>query len=255
MMFEPSLMKLLILFFVAITAGFVDSIAGGGGLITLPALLAVGIPPHLALGTNKLQSSFGSSTAAIRYAGSGLVVKDQLIRGVFFTFIGALTGTSLIQIIPADSLKKVIPFILLGVFFYTLFSPELGKTDRHARVKAGVFYTTAGLTLGFYDGFFGPGTGSFWTIALVSLMGFNLKSATANTKIMNFTSNIVSLTLFILGGNVLFLPGLIMASGQIGGAWLGSHMVINKGTKFIRIFFLSMVALTITKLIYQEFLG
>ncbi|QEN08666.1 hypothetical protein EXM22_11955 [Oceanispirochaeta crateris] len=255
MVFEPTLTELIILLSAALTAGFVDSIAGGGGLITLPALLAVGIPPHLALGTNKLQASFGSCTAAIRYTGSGLVIRDQLVKAVIFTFIGALTGTVLIQIIPADSLKRVIPFILLAVFIYTLLSPDLGSIDRRARMKISMFYTLAGLTLGFYDGFFGPGTGSFWTIALVILMGYNLKSATANTKIVNFTSNIVSLILFIIGGNVLFIPGLIMATGQIAGAWMGSHLVIRQGTKFIRIFFLAVVALTIIKLFYQEFLG
>jgi len=255
MMFEITLLKMLLLLLSALTAGFVDSIAGGGGLITLPALLAVGIPPHMALGTNKLQSSFGSFTASIRYTRSGLVVKDQLIRGVLFTLIGAATGTILIQIIPAEFLRKIIPFILLGVFFYTLFSPDLGHMDRTARIKAPLFYTIAGLTLGFYDGFFGPGTGSLWTIAMVGIVGYNLKTATANTKIMNFTSNIVALTVFILGGNVLFLPGIIMAGGQICGAWLGSHMVINKGTRFIRIFFLTVVAATIIKLFYQEFTG
>jgi len=253
MMFELTFLKMAILILSALTAGFVDSIAGGGGLITVPALLAVGMPPHMALGTNKLQSSFGSFTASIRYSRSGLVERDQLISGVIFTLIGALAGTMLIQFIPAEFLKKIIPFILLGVFFYTLFSPDLGHISRESRMKASVFYTAAGLTLGFYDGFFGPGTGSLWTIALVSLLGYNLKSATANTKITNFTSNIVALCVFIIGGNVLFLPGVVMAAGQICGAWLGSHLVINKGTRFIRIFFLTVVALTILKLFYQEF--
>jgi len=255
MMFEMTFIKMAILLLSALAAGFVDSIAGGGGLITLPALLAVGIPPHMALGTNKLQSSFGSCTAAFRYTRSGLVEKDHLIQGVIFTLIGALTGTVLIQILPAEFLKKIIPFILLAVFLYTLFSPDLGHVNRIARMKTSVFYTLAGLTLGFYDGFFGPGTGSLWTIALVSLLGYNLKTATANTKITNFTSNIVALAVFVLGGNVLFLPGVIMAAGQICGAWMGSHMVINKGTRFIRIFFLTVVAVTIIKLFYQEFLS
>ncbi|MBF9017021.1 MULTISPECIES: TSUP family transporter [unclassified Oceanispirochaeta] len=255
MTFEPTALKLTILFLTALTAGFVDSIAGGGGLITVPVLLAVGIPPHLALGTNKVQSTFGSSTAAIRYAGSGLIIKDQILTGVVFTLIGAILGTLLIQIIPADFLGKIIPFILLAVFFYTLLSPNLGHKERDARVKKSVFYTVAGLTLGFYDGFFGPGTGSLWTIALISFLGYDLKGATATTKITNFTSNIVALTVFIIGGKILILPGLIMGAGQVCGAWVGSHLVINKGTRFIRIFFLTVVALTILRLFQQEYLA
>lgn len=255
MEFELTALKLLILFITALTAGFVDSIAGGGGLITVPVLLAVGIPPHLALGTNKVQSSFGSSTAAIRYARSGLIVKEQIVTGVVFTLAGAALGTVLVQIIPAEFLGKIIPFILLSVFFYTLLSPNLGHKQRDARVKKSLFYKVAGLTLGFYDGFFGPGTGSFWTIALISFLGYDMKGATATTKITNFTSNLVALTVFIIGGKILLLPGLIMGAGQVCGAWAGSHLVINKGTRFIRIFFLTIVALTILRLFQQEFLA
>jgi len=253
--FELSALKLLLLFLAALTAGFVDSIAGGGGLITVPALLAVGIPPHLARGTNKVQSSFGSSTAMVRYAGSGLVAKDCVPRGILATLIGAAAGTMLIQVLPADILKRIIPFVLSAVFLYTLFSPDLGKEKRKARLALGLFYPLAGLILGFYDGFFGPGTGSLWTIGLIGLVGYDLKTDTANTKITNFTSNLVSLTVFVIGGNVLWLPGLIMGSGQVAGAWAGSHLVINKGTRFIRIFFLSVVALTILRLFYQVYLG
>ncbi len=255
MNFEPTILKLTILFTAALGAGFVDSIAGGGGLITLPALLAVGIPPHMALGTNKLQSSFGSSTAALRYAGSGLLIKEQLLRGVIFTLIGAAAGTVLIQIIPADFLKKMIPFILTAVFLYTLFSPRLGQSQEREKIGKGLFYTLAGLTLGFYDGFFGPGTGSLWTIAMISFLGFDMKGATANTKITNFTSNFVALVVFAVGGKILVLPGLIMAVGQVAGAWIGSHLVITKGTRFVRIFFLTVVALTILRLFHKEFMG
>lgn len=255
MTFEPTAIKLTILFLTALSAGFVDSIAGGGGLITVPVLLAVGIPPHLALGTNKVQASFGSSTAAIRYARSGLIIKEQIATGVVFTLIGAALGTLLVQIIPADFLGKIIPFILLAVFFYTLLSPNLGHKERDAKIKKSVFYTVAGLTLGFYDGFFGPGTGSLWTIALISFLGYDMKGATATTKITNFTSNIVSLIMFIIAGKVLLLPGLIMGAGQVCGAWIGSHLVINKGTRFIRIFFLSVVAVTILRLFQQEYLA
>ena len=253
MVFEPTFLKLMFLLFTGLIAGFVDSIAGGGGLITLPALMAVGVPPHRALATNKLQSTFGSSTAAIRYTGSGLVKKKMLSIGVIATLIGAVCGTWLIQGISADFLRKGIPFLLLGIFLYTLFSPDLGKTESREKLPLWLFYILVGLVIGFYDGFIGPGTGSFWTISLVTLAGFNLKSATANTKVTNFTSNIVSLMVFLLGGKVIFIAGAVMAIGQVCGAWLGSHLVIRKGTGFIRVFFLTVVALTILNLFRQEF--
>lgn len=254
MNFEANPMTLSILFFTALCGGFVDSIAGGGGLISIPVLMAMGFPPHLALGTNKLQASFGSFTATHRYIRSGLVNKEKVFLGVFFTLIGACSGTILVQKIPITYLEKAIPFVLAGIFAYTLLSPQLGEKEKKQKIATAAFYIIFGLLLGFYDGFFGPGTGSFWTIAFVGIMGFNLKSATANTKIMNFTSNIVALTVFIIGGKVLFLPGLIMGAGQVIGAWTGSHLVINKGTRFIRIFFLCVVALTIAKLFHQEYL-
>ncbi len=253
MEFEPTILKLTILTAAAMLAGFVDSIAGGGGLIAVPALLAVGVPPHMALGTNKMQSCFGSGTAALRYSGSGLVKKEKIGTGILFTLIGAAFGTWLIQMISADFLGRLIPFLLTAIFLYTLFSPDLGKQEQHSRIPMGAFYAVMGLLLGFYDGFFGPGTGSMWTITLVAVAGLDLKSATANTKITNFTSNIVALTVFLIGGKVIFLAGALMAVGQICGSWLGTHLVINKGTRFIRIFFLCVVAVTIINLYWKEF--
>jgi uncharacterized membrane protein YfcA len=234
-------------------AGFVDSIAGGGGIITVPVLLSLGLPPHLALGTNKLQAVFGSFTSAGRYYHKKLFTLHDTWLGILFTLIGASIGTILIQMINADFLMKAIPLFLLVIFIYTLFSPKLGATDRHVTMSKFLFFPIAGFLLGFYDGFFGPGTGSFWTIALVVLYGLNLKKATGTTKVMNFTSNIVSLIVFIIGGKVLFLAGIVMGSGQIAGAWVGSHLVIKHSTKFIRVFFLIVVAGTITKTIWSEF--
>ena len=234
-------------------AGFVDSIAGGGGIITVPVLLSLGLPPHLALGTNKLQACFGSITSTTRYYRKKLFTLKETWIGIIFTLIGAAIGTILIQLINADFLMKAIPLFLLAVFLYTLLSPQMGATDRQVNMSKFIFFPILGILLGFYDGFFGPGTGSFWTIALVALYGLNLKKATGTTKVMNFTSNIVSLIVFIIGGKVLFLAGLVMGSGQIVGAWVGSHMVIKHSTKFIRVFFLIVVAATIAKIIWSEF--
>ncbi len=249
---EPlSLTTYIILFFAGGLAGFVDSIAGGGGLISVPTLLACGIPPHLALGTNKLQSSFGSFTATVNYCREGLAEIRQAVPGIVFTAVGAAAGTFTIQLLPTDFLNYLIPVLLIAVFFYTLFSPQFGVSDRLAAMPVISFFIVFGLGLGFYDGFFGPGTGSFWAVAFVMFLGNNLKKATAYTKIMNFTSNIVSLTAFVIGGNVLFSAGIVMGAGQLFGAVIGSTLMIRKGVRFIRIFFLSIVALTIMKLTYS----
>lgn len=251
---EFGIITYLLLWLTGFIAGFIDSIAGGGGIITIPIFLAIGLDPHMALGTNKLQASFGSLTASLHYARSGLVNVRQTIEGVIFTAVGAALGAYSVQLIDSAFLKQIILPMLTIVFVYMLFSPDLGSIDKKPRVKVFGFYMVAGLTIGFYDGFFGPGTGSFWALAFIFMLGQNLKKATAHTKIMNCTSNIISLTAFIIGKKVLFIPGIIMGTGQLLGATIGSYLVIRKGTKFIRVFFLIVVALTIAKLIYTTYL-
>ena len=230
-------------------AGLVDSIAGGGGIISLPVLLSVGIPPHLALGTNKLQGSFGTLTSSLNYSRKGLVAVKETFQGVFFTASGALMGTVTIQHMPADFLDQVIPPLLMLVFLYMLLSPKMGEKDGTARMPEGLFYGIVGLFLGFYDGFFGPGAGAFWMIALVLLLGMNLKKATAHTKLMNFNSNMTSLIIFIIGNNVLFAAGIVMGLGQVLGAFTGSNLVVIKKIAFVRVCFLTVVALTILNLL------
>lgn len=243
----------IIFFLTGTFAGFVDSIAGGGGIIAFPVLLASGMPPHFALGTNKLQSSFGSCTSSINYMNKGLVKLKDVIVGIVFTLIGASIGTYSILLIRADFLTKIIPIMLIAIFLYTLFSPKVGEEDRHHILKPNMFYFIFGLLLGFYDGFFGPGAGSFWTIALVTLLGLNLKTATARTKILNFTSNIVSVVVFVIGGKIIWMVGLLMGVGQILGAYLGSTLVVKKEIKFVKTFFLVVVGITILKLVYSSY--
>lgn len=240
---------LFLLFIAGIFAGFIDSIAGGGGIITLPALLAVGIPPHQALATNKLQSSFGSLTSALNYSRLGLMNPKELYIGVIATFIGASIGSISVQFFPADKLESMIIIMLIVIFIYTLLTPNMGLEPKPHKIPHLLFYILFGILIGFYDGFFGPGTGSFWTISLVLLLGLDLKSATAQTKLFNFISNIVSLCIFIYAGLVLWGAGIVMGIGQIIGSFLGSNLVHKKEIKFIRIFFLTIVALTIAKLI------
>lgn len=250
---EFDLLSYALFFVAAFLGGFIDAIAGGGGLITLPAIMAMGVPPHLALGTNKLQGVFGSFTATLNFTKKGLIDYKECFVGIVFTFIGAAIGATLILFLNANFLKIIIPFLLIAIFIYTLFMPKIGESNRAAKMNERLFYVIFGLILGFYDGFFGPGAGSFWMFAMVALIGLNLKKAVAHTKALNFTSNIVALGVFIAGGQILWLVGFLMAVGQILGAYFGSNLVIKKEVKFIRTMFLIVVAATICKLLFDYF--
>jgi len=250
---DISFTVLLMLLLVGLLSGFIDSIAGGGGLIALPALLFVGLPPQVALGTNKLQGSFGTLSASWNFISRKQVSLKKALPGILSTLMGASGGALLVQSLDSSFIKPLIPILLLLVFFHTLFSRELGQKDTPARIQPNLFHVLFGLLLGFYDGFFGPGTGSFWTVAFMFFAGFNMTRATGYTKIMNFTSNIVALTWFILGGNIIWSIGLTMAAGQFIGARIGSGMAIKRGATFIRPLFLTVVFLTIARLAYINF--
>lgn len=236
-------------------AGFVDSIAGGGGLIALPVLFSIGLPPDMALGTNKLQGSFGTFSASWNYIRKGVVKINESLSGIVYTFIGAMTGAYCVQQIASNFLQDLIPVLLLLVFFYTLMTKDLGSAPGKQRISYKVFYLIFGLGLGFYDGFFGPGTGSFWTAAMLFFVGFDMRKSSGITRIMNFTSNIVALLVFIIGGKVLYTAGFCMAGGQILGARLGSGLAIKKGAGFIRPVFLTVVFLTIVKLAWNTYIS
>lgn len=240
-----------LLFATGLAAGFVDSIAGGGGLITLPVLLAVGLPPPHALGTNKLQGVFGSGSAAAHYVHARTVTLQECRRAFVYTLVGAAAGTFTVQQINPSFLRKIIPVLLILVALYVLVKPRLGATDVHPRMRRGSFELLAGLGLGFYDGFFGPGTGTFWAMACVLGLGYNLTRATGYTKVMNFASNASSLALFLAARRVEFSLGMIMGIGQLLGARIGARMVITRGTCFIRPIFLGVVLALTIKLLYD----
>lgn len=252
--FELTIPIFMILFSGGFCAGFVDSIAGGGGLISLPVLLSVGLPPQLALGTNKLQGTFGTLSSSYHYLRSGTVVLSEMVAGIGFTFIGAALGAWLIQLLDPGFIRHLIPIMLLLVLVYTILSKDLGIKSRDASMGKSFFFFLFGVALGFYDGFFGPGTGSFWTVALMILMGYDMTRAAGATRIMNFTSNIVALTVFMIGQNVFYAAGLSMALGQIIGARLGSGMAIQRGVRFIRPIFLTVVFFTIVRLGYLNYI-
>jgi uncharacterized membrane protein YfcA len=243
------------LFATGFVAGFVDSIAGGGGLITLPVLLSLGMPAPDALGTNKLQACFGSGSATFHYSRASLIRWRDCRDGIIFTAIGAVTGTILVQRIDPNYLRQAIPILLIAIALYLLFHPAVGNETRPARVNLFSFNLGAGLSIGFYDGFFGPGTGSFWAMAYILLLGFDLTRATAHTKVMNFTSNIGSLIVFLAGNHVLFASGITMGIGQLLGARFGSRAVIKQGGRLIRPIFITIVIAISLKLLYTALHG
>ena len=241
-----------LLFVSAVVAGLVDSIAGGGGLVTVPVLLSVGMPPHLVLGTNKLQSSCGSLTATWHYFREGLIDLRAAAPGIVATASGAIAGAWSVQQVSPAFLNRAIPIVLIVIAAYTVRSPRFGHVDGRAYMTRNLFFVTVGAALGFYDGFFGPGVGSFWAVAFVALLGMNLMRATAYTKLMNFTSNAVSLVLFLAAGQVLLREGLTMAVGQVVGARLGAGMAVRRGAGFIRPVFIIVVMALAAELLYRQ---
>jgi hypothetical protein len=197
-------------------------------------LLAVGLPPVEALATNKLQGSFGTFTATLNFLHKGVLDPRALWSAVLCTFLGSAAGTLAVQTLDPALLSRVIPVLLVGFALYFLFSPRVGDVDVRRRLRVHGFAVLIGSAVGFYDGFFGPGTGSFFAFAFVALLGYNLRRATASTKLLNFTSNIASLLLFALAGKVVWTLGLMMGAGQMAGAWLGSHLVLRHGARLVR---------------------
>lgn len=244
---------LSLLFTAAFVAGIIDAIAGGGGLITVPVLLGIGLPPQVALGTNKLQASFGSGSAMFHFLRSGTVNFRDAISGVIWTALGSGTGVMAIQLFNPAILRQIVPWLLVLIAVYSIFTHNLGSSDINARLPEWLFYPLFGLLLGFYDGFFGPGTGSFWAMAFVLMLGCSLLRATAYTKVMNFTSNITALLFFIIAGQVHFREGIVMGIAQFLGGILGARLVVLKGVKFIRPVYITVVLLITAKLLYQAY--
>ena len=236
------------LFATGLAAGYVDAIAGGGGLITVPVLLATGMSPADALGTNKFQSSCGTTLATVRYARHGLFAGGNWSLGIAATLAGAVAGAVAVQRMHADFLRPVIPVLLVVIAVYLAIKPDLGREARPPRLSESVFALVFGFGLGFYDGFFGPGTGSFWMMSCMLLLGRDLLAATAHTKVMNLTSNLASLVVFLVTGHVRFAVGLTMAAGQLIGGWLGAHTAVRGGARLIRPLFLTVVIVLAIKL-------
>lgn len=229
-------------------SGTVDAIAGGGGLISLPALMLSGLPAHIALGTNKLQASVGTGVATYNYFKQGFISSKTFLNGLLFGLFGTIGGAFLASYLDNQILTKIIPLFMTSIFLYSIFTPKMGHQDRLPKMNENLFYLIFGFLLGFYDGFFGPGTGSLWIAALIFFLGYNLVKATAYTKIFNLKSNLIAFIYFGLAHQVNYKIGLTMAVGQLLGGKLGSQLAIRNGAPFIRICFLMVVLITISAL-------
>jgi uncharacterized protein len=239
---------------VAMLAGFVDAIAGGGGLIMVPALIHAGLPPHVVLGTNKVGSSFGTGLAAWRYRKAGLYQIRPNLPLVAFVFAGALLGTLMIQRLDPRVLALVVPLLLIAVALYTLLSRRMDDADSQARIgERG--YAPVAASIGFYDGFFGPGTGQFFTATLVGLRGLGLTRATGLTKLLNLTSNFASALAFAAGGQVIWALAACLAAGSMAGAWLGAMSATRLGARLIRPLLIAASLALTTKLVWDWFAG
>ncbi|KRG72094.1 TSUP family transporter [Pseudoxanthomonas dokdonensis] len=231
---DLALQILLLLFLAGLIAGFIDAIAGGGGMITIPAMLLAGIPPLQALGTNKLQSLFGSGAASWTYARHGHVDLRGQLPMVLTAALGAGLGAALATVIPGDVLKAFLPLLLLAIALYFGFKPNIGDVDQHRVISERTFAMTFVPALGFYDGVFGPGTGSFLMLGFVALAGYGILKATAHTKFLNFGSNVGAFVVFVGVGAVIWKVGLAMGAGQFIGAQLGSRFAMKQGAKVIK---------------------
>lgn len=249
---EITLNVILIIIAFGFLAAFIDAVVGGGGLISIPALLAVGMPPSLALGTNKLASSFGSLTSAIKFIRSKKVDLPIVLKLFPFVFLFAAGGASLATFLPAQALKPLVIIILTLVLIYTIFKKEWGNVRTFSKLTIGkaIVFVTLLLIIGFYDGFLGGGTGSFILFVLL-MFGFDFLSAAGNAKVLNFASNLGALVLFIILGQVDFIYGFIMAISMIIGSYIGAQFAIKKGVGYVKILFIIITALLILKNTYD----
>jgi uncharacterized protein len=218
---------------VALVAACMDAIAGGGGLLTVPALVFAGLDPRSVLATNKLQGSFGTVSATTAFARAGHLQISSwpfALAAVAGSVIGALT----LDHVPQRAVSVALPFVLLGVACYFAFSPRFSDGDRHHFMSRPAFLMTVAPLVGFYDGVFGPGAGSFYMAGLVAVLGFGVVKATAHTKLCNAASNLAGLATLALGGHVIWMLGLAMGAAAFVGAQIGSRLAMRLGSRLVK---------------------
>ncbi len=241
----------LFLVFMGFLSGFIDSISGGGGLISVPALSLTGMPMASILGTNKLQSSIGTSIAVLKYYQHDLLCFVTVYRGLLFGLMGAVCGAILVTHVSNHFMVLLVPFVMLGVYIFNLFNKKIGIHPGKKRLSELAFFSIFGFILGFYDSFVGPGTGNFWLISIVFFLGYTFVEASGYAKVLNLKSNLFSLIIFLYYGKVNFIYGFTMAIGQVAGNYCGAHMVILKGSKMVRPIFMTVVFITILIMFYE----
>lgn len=239
----------------AFAAGLVDAVVGGGGLIQLPAMFAV-LPttlPATLLGTNKLASFFGTSAAAVHYGRRVPLVWSAAAPAAIAAFCLSIVGAYTVTRVPGDFVRKALPFILLAVALYTFAKKDFGSVHapRHGGGREQALALTVGGAIGFYDGFFGPGTGSFLLFLFIRVFGFDFLAASAAAKVVNVATNIAALLWFGYSGHLLWQIGLTMAVCQIAGAMVGTRLAIRHGSGFVRTLFLCVVSALILKTGYS----
>lgn len=232
-------------------AGFVDAIGGGGGLISLPAYLFAGLPVHQAIATNKLSSACGTSLSAARFLRNGLINLKLALPAVAAAFVGSSLGARLSLTVSEDIMKYIL-FIILPVAAFAVLNRHLfgeGGGEAKADRRTVMICVLSALVIGAYDGFYGPGTGTFLIIAFTVLARISVPAANAQAKVINLTSNITSLAVFLLNGQVILLLGLAGAACNMAGNWLGSGLAITKGAKIVRPVILIVLLLLLVKIV------
>ncbi len=237
-------------------AGLVDSIAGGGGLISVPAYMAAGLPPHFVLGNNKFSSCIGTTFTTARYLKHGLIDLQFAIWSALFAFIGSTIGTNVVLLLNPQFLNYLLLILLPLILIFSLIKKDLGKKDKSHLIsnkKKYILIIFASFIIGFYDGFFGPGTGSFLILFFAGLLHYDFVKANANTKVINLSSNIAALTTFMIHGKILFAIAVPAAFFGVLGNLVGSKFVISRGSKIIKPFFIVVVVLLFVKILWTTF--
>ncbi len=251
-------LELALLTVASVLAGSIDSIVGGGGLVLVPALFATfpSAPPATLLGTNKFAAIWGTFISARQFATRVDLNWRVLLPAAAFVLAGSLCGAWTVTVIDSTFLRRLLPVVLVGVLCYTLWNKELGRSHvpRYSGVQAVAVTSGIGASIGFYDGFFGPGAGSFYVFLLVRLMGYDFLNASASAKVLNVATNFAALVLFSLKGHVWWQVGLVLAAANILGSIVGTHLALKHGASFVRSIFVLVVSLLILKTAYDAFL-
>ena len=255
---EPTLHVFLIVLPAVFLAGLVDSIAGGGGLLSVPAYLAAGLPPHFVLGNNKFSSSFGTLFATLRYHQHGMIDVRVALLSAFFALIGSFSGSSAVLLLSPGFLRILLVVLVPLVAVLTLTNRSLGRENhshRQPRRRKYLLAAVASLLLGFYDGFFGPGMGMFLILFFTMALKYDFVTANANTKVVNLASNIAAVVTFIAHGKVIYAIGIPAAVAGIAGNLLGAKLVIRRGSSVIRPVFIFTLLLLFAKILYDLLAG